>query len=245
MNFNHLILKSLLFVGMSAYLIAAPTKCPQFFPNKVAPDISIKYIEICNTEYVTAFSTDYKNPLYSAEHLTTESIQAAGKLTRKDAFHTDTNVPADKQSSQKAYVGTGYDKGHVVPAGDASTMAAQFETFSMTNMTPQVGDNNRNLWRLLETYTRDLTKTHKDVYMISGPIFTANDKKLSDGTQVPDAYFKILYIPDSNTTICFYCKNLPKQERQQVKVSDIEKMTGYKFTEIPEDTKDKIMSIVK
>jgi endonuclease G, mitochondrial len=236
-------MKKFLLLLISVAAFSASTKCPQFFPGGVSPDITLKYIEICNSEYVTAFNTDYKDPLYSAEHLTTQSISSADKLTRKDAFHTDTNVPVNSQSSQSAYVGTGYDKGHVVPAGDASTMDNQFQTFSMANMTPQNADNNRNLWRLLETYSRDLTKTHKDVYMISGPIFTGNDSKLKDGTVVPNAYFKILYIPDVNSVVCFYCKNQPKQQRQQVKVSDIEKMTGYKFSEIPMNLKDSVVIV--
>ena len=54
------------------------------------------------------------------------------------------------------------------------TQAAMDESFYLSNIVPQDLDNNRDFWNRLEIYCRDLTKTYKDVWVLSGPLILPN-----------------------------------------------------------------------
>mgnify|MGYP000075922573 CR=1 FL=1 len=236
-------LKSFILVGVVAsQLLSAPSKCPTFFANGETPDFLTKNVELCFEQFTIGYSTDKKNPLYAAEVLTPESIKAGDAVKRKDEFHQEPLLPKDKQSLLPAYVGTKYDRGHLVPAADMSTVKAQYQSFSMSNMTPQYYKNNRGMWKKLEVYTRNVGAKYKKTYMISGPIFTKTDSKMKDGTVIPNGYYKIIYVPEIQMVSSFYTKNLegqPEDEKALVPVTEIEKMTGYKFPQIPENLKTK------
>ena len=220
-------------------IFAEVTKCPQFFPNGQAPDIKIKHQELCFEQFVISYNTDYKNPLYAAEILTVASMKKADAVKRKDAFHQEPKIDIKGQATLPAFVGTTFDRGHVIPAADMSTISAQYESFSMVNMTPQNANNNRDLWKKLEAYTRKAAEKFDNTYHISGPIFSKNPQKLKDGTSIPDGYFKIVYIQKTQTVSAFYCKNLPKQTYELKTIKQIEDITGHKFVQFPENVKNK------
>lgn len=232
-------MKTFLIILFALNLFAEPTQCPKNFPNGQAPNIKIKHQELCFEQFVVSYSSDYKNPLYAAELLNKDTIKLADSVKRKDQFHQEKLIPISKQASLSAFQGTPFDRGHVIPAADMSTIKSQYESFSVVNMTPQNSNNNRIIWRKLETYTRNLAKKYDTVYMISGPIFSKNPNKLIDGTSIPEAYFKIIYVKNINKVSSFYCKNLPKQKYELKSIKEIEQITGYFFIQFDEKIKNK------
>ena len=101
-------------------------------------------------------------------HLADEWV---GTLTRVDTFRADPAVPEDWfRVSGFDYVGSGFDRGHMVPNADrdkeTSTPINQ-ATFLMTNMIPQSPDNNQGPWANLEGYFRTLLPAN-EVYIIAG-----------------------------------------------------------------------------
>ena len=73
---------------------------------------------------------------------------------RKDNFRLD---PVIKTGSAilADYKGSGYDRGHLAPAGDmAWSKKAMSESFFLTNMSPQVPGVHRGMWRILEEQIR-------------------------------------------------------------------------------------------
>ena len=92
--------------------------------------------------YVTAYDRRLRHPVWTAEHLTSESIRRppGAEVNRAmSVFTEDERIPMPFRSTNSDYFGSGYDRGHMVPAADAkSSQAAMNETFLLTNIAPQV-----------------------------------------------------------------------------------------------------------
>lgn len=108
-------------------------------------------------------------------HLADEWI---GTLVRVDSFRADPEVPPDWfRVSGFDYVGSGFDRGHMVPNADrdkeTSTPINQ-ATFLMTNMIPQAPANNQGPWAALEAHLRTLLPAN-EVYIVAGGAGTGGD----------------------------------------------------------------------
>ena len=92
------------------------------------------------------------------------------------------------------YDATGYDRGHNIPDGDQSfDQRAEWESFLMTNMTPQTPSINRGIWKLLETSIRGWTVQRNQAFTIYvGAYYGAGDPTIGNGVVVPHGYYKIV-----------------------------------------------------
>jgi len=153
------------------------------------------------------FSVGYdgrlKQPAWVYEDLLAEEVD--GKLDRKDYdFKEDEELPEVVRSTLGDYKGSGYDRGHMVPAGDCKCSAKKLEqSFLLSNISPQTAGLNRQTWRKLEGHTRRLAKEHERVEVISGPLFLPEEdeegkKQVSyqvigeQNVAVPTHYFKVI-----------------------------------------------------
>lgn len=94
-----------------------------------------------------------------------------GTLARVDTFRADPEVPDDWfRVSGFDYVGSGFDRGHMVPNADRdkqTSVPINQATFLMTNMIPQSPDNNQGPWANLEGYLRTLNPAN-EIYIVAG-----------------------------------------------------------------------------
>lgn len=94
-----------------------------------------------------------------------------GSLVRVDTFRADPDVPSDWfRVSGFDYVGSGFDRGHMVPNADRdkeTSIPINQATFLMTNMIPQAPDNNQGPWANLEGYLRTLLPAN-EIYIVAG-----------------------------------------------------------------------------
>ena len=155
------LLFSLLFVTSFTYA----GQCDNLYPN--SQPITVKdTVELCNSFFVSLFDKEHQRVILVAEHLKPNKTT----VPRKDAFHSDSRIGNKPSPSQ--YINTGFDKGHMAPAGDSSNEQEMFETFLMTNMTPQKPTLNREAWRMLEEHTRTLLSQSKsDMYVINIAVY--------------------------------------------------------------------------
>ena len=121
---------------------------------------------IVRPQYALSYNRDKGIPNWASWQLNPSWL---GDLPR-GPFATDTSLPATwYRVRTDDYTGSGFDRGHVVPAADRNQKPADGESvFLMTNIIPQAADNNRGPWEKLERYCRDLTKQGKELYIISG-----------------------------------------------------------------------------
>ncbi|XP_067937653.1 nuclease EXOG, mitochondrial-like [Watersipora subatra] len=115
-----------------------------------------------------------KQPLWVSQVLTKESLK--GKANRRQSkFRRDGQIPEAFSADNADYVSSGWSRGHMAAAADFKhSQEAMDDTFFLTNIVPQDGDNNSGFWNRLEMYCRDLTKKFDVVYIITGPIYHVN-----------------------------------------------------------------------
>jgi len=185
----------ILFIGLLSISVHAQT-CNDLVYNGVFP-VSVEPVTIiCHKRYVVGYSKVRKTPLWTSEKLTEDNIKNQN-VKRRDHFRSDPNVASSLQASNATFVGTDYDKGHLAPFDDfADDIVAADESFFLTNIVPQPLNNNRGIWKSLEHRTQILTLNKKTTFIITGPIFTSQpEKKMSDGTLIPDKLFKVIVSP--------------------------------------------------
>jgi endonuclease G len=145
---------------------------------------------ICRQAYLVGYDASAKLPKYVTYELLPKN--ALGCVARTNAFVSDQSVQGGPTPDD--YVGTGYDKGHMVPDGDLSwDVQVEFESFLMTNMSPQAGSLNRGIWKLLETSVRGWAVQQNQSYTVYvGGVYNAQDKKIGNGVVVPHGFYKIV-----------------------------------------------------
>jgi endonuclease G len=145
---------------------------------------------ICRQAYLSAYDPAAKIPKYVS--YTLEPKNALGCVDRTNAFVADASVTNGPKPDD--YAGTGYDKGHMSPDGDLSwDVQVEYESFLMTNMSPQAGSLNRGIWKLLETSVRGWAVQRNQSYTIYvGGVYDNNDKRIGSGVVVPHGFYKIV-----------------------------------------------------
>jgi endonuclease G, mitochondrial len=208
-------------------------QCPQFTVNGT-PQYQARPgdQELCKTNYAVIHRCDVKAPIAVFEHLTKDKITGAFK--RQDDFRPDPQVAAQCQAQLKDYAGQPYDRGHMSPAGN-NTQSAQVmsESFFLSNMVPQVPNNNRGIWKQLETWERNWALAGGDFYIISGGIYGINHKVIGNGVGVPDVLYKIIIEKNSKKVMAYMMPNSPLPvadlPKYQTTMTAIEQATGMKF----------------
>lgn len=166
-----------------------------------------------------------------------------GKVERSNDFRPDIELPQDCYAVRPSdYRGSGYDRGHLIPSGDRTRRQSDNSaTFLMSNMIPQSPANNREVWRELEEYSRNLVAQGKELYIVAGGSGTA-EKIAQSKIIVPKYTWKVILVlerPDEeikeNTQIIAVW--IPNSEQVAntdwqdyiVSLDEIEKKTGYNF----------------
>ena len=77
--------------------------------------------------------------------------------------------------TNKDYLKSGYDKGHLAPAADMKySTTTMKESFYFSNMSPQKPEFNRGIWKELEEQVRNWAQIYDTVYIVTGPILSDN-----------------------------------------------------------------------
>lgn len=192
-------MKSLIVFSLLAVYVtvSAASQCSNLYPEPIQ---TTNTTELCNTFFVSLFDEKRNRVVLVSERLYKKSN--VGGVKRHDAFHADKRITRSPRPID--YTSTGYDRGHMAPSDDASTAAEMYETFAMTNMTPQEPTLNRLAWRKLEWAVRRLYEmSANDVFVVT--VAEYNSPKQVNRIPVPTGYWKFVY--HSNTMQVFYAAN--------------------------------------
>ena len=180
------------------------------------------------------YNEQYEQAAWVAYVLTREEIES-GSHKRKDNFRSDNNI-STASAALADYRGSGFDRGHLAPAGDMQWDAeAMSESFLMSNMSPQLPGFNRGIWKGLETEVRNWALEKDSIYVITGPILTSIDSFIGENqVGIPKYYYKVLVdlSPPNHSMIAFLLPNSASSDSLlgfAISVDSLEQMTGYDF----------------
>lgn len=162
-------------------------------------------------------------------------------------FEDDPQVETGS-ASWRNYKKSGYDKGHLCPAGDRRFSEEAFvETFYTSNISPQLNDFNAGIWNRLEQKTRYWASKYDGVYVVTGGVLSNDLESIGkEKVSVPKYFYKILLDNSRGEykTIAFL---LPHEDSEKplnkfvVSIDKIEKMTGIDFfPRLPDEIENKL-----
>lgn len=179
---------------------------------------------------------------YNEEHEQAEWV--AYELKKNQLSYTNHQRPYFEDDPQvetgsaswRNYRKSGYDKGHLCPAGDRRFSEEAFiETFYTSNISPQLNDFNAGIWNRLEQKTRYWASKYDGVYVVTGGVLSKDLNKIGkENVSVPKYFYKILLDNSRGEykTIAFL---IPHEDSEKplnkfvVSIDKIEKMTGLDF----------------
>lgn len=185
--------------------------------------------------YTASFNTKWNIPNWVAWDITKEEL--VEKYERTDYFDVDPEINPDRAVTYGDYSGSGYDRGHMCPAGDNRFDAtAMEECFYMTNICPQDHELNKETWNDLEIACRRWARRYGKVYVVCGPIVEDANNAETIGRRhkvvVPDAFFKVILIVNKQTPQAIgyvFQNNDSRKPWKAYSIDEVEEITGIDF----------------
>jgi len=195
--------------------------------GSIAQDVVV----IKHTNYTTHYSKSKMYPVMVEWWLTKSMISCPTPLKRKDNFKPDPKL-VNETNIAKDYVGSGTDRGHMMPAAEnlCQTPAVQDECFYFSNMAAQYHSLNAGDWKSVEVLERQIASEQDSTRIWCGNI---GEIKRIGRVAVPKQCWKVIYVKKTNEWKAFLFENNTSKPdgyaNNQVDVSVIEKLTGFKF----------------
>ncbi len=183
------------------------------------------------------YTLSYAEPHEQAEWVAYElSEKHLSKNDMKRPYFVEDRDVKSKSADWRNYKKSGYDRGHLCPAGDRKfTYDAYHETFLTSNISPQNHSFNAGVWNSLEQKVRFWADKYNGVYVITGGVLKSGLKTIGDErVSVPEEFYKIVVdASDGNyKAIAFIIPNKPTNKSfydYVTTIDAIEKKTGIDF----------------
>ena len=196
---------------------------------------------ILPTETVTQHSA--YSLVYNHKHMQAKWVaynltygNTVGGAERSSKFSIDPSI-SPRTAVTSDYTKTGYDRGHLAPAGDMKFSAqAMLESFYMSNVSPQLPGFNRGIWKKLEEQFRSWAPSSHPVFVVTGPVLTDPISAHIGQTcsiSVPQRFYKIML--DTASPMRAIAFVLPNNSSTQplsyfaMSIDEAERITGIDF----------------
>jgi endonuclease G len=197
--------------------------------------------EIVNKKYFTLnYNEDHEVANWASYELDHTKLQNCVKRT--DNFRPDPQVSTGTAVAAD-YRGSGYDRGHLVPAGDMKfSKEAMQDTFFFSNMAPQPPGFNRGKWGELENLMRSWGVKYKKIWIVTGPILKDNLHTIGQRNRIsiPEQFFKVI-LREKDTSyegIGFIMATTvpsPDLKAYVTTIDKVEELSGFDFFKFIDD----------
>lgn len=155
---------------------------------------------------------------------------------RKRPFFVEDPKVRSKSAGWTNYKGSGFDRGHLCPAGDRRfSEKAYNQTFYTSNVSPQNPEFNAGVWNDLEKQVRRWCKRYGTLRVITGGILTDGLPSIGEeGVSVPEYFFKVVIRENGGApeVLGFLFQNRPSDGSPSdylVPLDRIESVSGLDF----------------
>lgn len=132
-----------------------------------------------NDNLLIAFNTQTKNPAFVMERFPNNrrGMTAEPPSRKNKRFFEEKSLPAHHRSRNHHYRGSGYDRGHLAAVADFKSDSEVNDSFSLTNVSPQLPTFNRSVWLRVEEFVRSTAKDEEEkdenveTWAITGPLW--------------------------------------------------------------------------
>ena len=205
--------------------------CPQHFPQGIAPAVAPapQQRALCYDAFAVLHQGDTRTPLFVAERINRQSIEAAKGEQRTNRFFADARLPRSERAELSDYKGSGYARGHMAPAGNMPNATAMAQSFSLANMVPQDQRQNSGPWSKIEQDTRRYAeRAQGDVFVITGPVFGPDSTTVgANQVRVPTHLFKLVYDATTQKAWVHWQPNAPDARvSAPISYHELERRTG-------------------
>lgn len=235
-----LLLFSSLWLPLSASALF--DQCKDLFPAQQVPSANQTGRDLCFDDFAIFYSPSDKKPIYTVERLNGEQLQAPHPR-RTNQFYEEARLPAHERALLADYRGSGYDRGHNVPAGDMTRERGMAQSFSLANMMPQARQNNQGIWakRVEEPTRMYIKRAEGDVYVFTGSVGNAGTIGKSRVT-IPSHLYKLVYDPNKKLAWAYWVENTDDaQMSAPISYAELVKKTGIDF-HLPLEANDSAVS---
>ncbi|WP_440879305.1 DNA/RNA non-specific endonuclease [Tenacibaculum sp. C7A-26P2] len=200
---------------------------------------------IHHENYQLSYNENHEQAEWVAYSLRGEDVV---KINHKRPFFIRDPKVKSKSADWRNYKRSGYDRGHLCPAGDRRfSKKAHDETFYTSNISPQKHKFNAGIWNKLEQKTRYWAKKYDQLYVVTGGILNNNLKTIGkENVSIPKEFYKIIldYSEPEIKAIAFL---MPHEESTEplyefvTSIDEIEKKTGIDFfPSLPNDLENRL-----
>lgn len=182
--------------------------------------------------YSLSYSEEHEQAEWVAYFLDGKPSQA--KFERP--FFIEDPLVDSNSADWRNYRKSGFDKGHLCPAGDMKSSKKAFDdTFYTSNISPQRHDFNDGIWNRLEQKTRYWASKYNGIYVVTAGVLSDDLEHIgTENVAVPEYFYKVLLYKNGNNykMIGFL---VPHQDSDKplykfvVSVDEIEQKTGIDF----------------
>ena len=222
------LLLSLLWLPLSAFALF--DQCKDLFPAQQIPTTSQAGRDLCFDDFAIYYSPSDKKPIYTIEKLNGEQLQAPHPR-RTNQFYEEARLPFNERALLADYRGSGFDRGHNVPAGDMTSEKGMAQSFSLANMMPQARQNNQGIWakRVEEPTRMYIKRAQGDVYVFTGSVGNAGSIGKSKVT-IPIHLYKLIYDPNKKLAWAYWVENTDDaQMSAPISYAELIQKTGIDF----------------
>jgi endonuclease G len=205
----------------------AITPLKSFYPTCDKNDVVIE-----KTGFTIAFNANLHEARWVAYIETREKVKNV-IAERLNKFRPEKSYST---ADDKDYSKSGYDRGHLAPAGDMTwSKEAMYDCFSYLNISPQSPNLNRGVWKQLEDKVREWASLEDSIYIITGGVLKDNLPTIGkDKVAVPQLYYKVIleYSNEGRKGIAFLIPNTDAHQEianYAVTIDSIENLTGINF----------------
>ena len=149
---------------------------------------------------VTIYYNYYLKGAVKAEYTVDGNLVNVLNLRKRPSFRSNHDIPKKYRSYTNDYKHSGYDRGHLAPDADFDYNKTVLRSiYLMDNITPQLPNFNRKIWKYLEIYVRYQALKYKKLKITILPFYKNNPKRIGyHKIAVPYKFMKYIVYPKNS-----------------------------------------------